>query len=274
VASPRPSLLVVLIALAVAALLGSTGALAASTQVRHARARHAPTHRPARCGATRHARAKRPGHAGSVHLTHRPTRRHHRACLRRRHHRSVHRHHRASRHRTTHRHSTRSLVAGPNGVCQDAELHPGNDNLERIRAATICLVNRERAAHGEAALAPNGHLQQAAQGHTQSMVTGNYFDHVGPGGQTPLQRLRDAGYIYSSRIGYEVGENIAWGSSQLGTPKAIVAAWMASPGHRANILDARFRDTGVGVSAQLPPMAGHGLLGGIDTQDFGVILTA
>jgi uncharacterized protein YkwD len=135
-------------------------------------------------------------------------------------------------------------------------------------------VNRERSAHGERPLSLNGHLQQAAQSHTESMVAGNYFEHIGPGGQTPLDRMRAAGYIYSSRIGYELGENIAWGSAQLGTPRAIVAAWMASPGHRANILDARFRDTGVGVSAQLPARAGRGVLGGIYTQDFGVIITA
>jgi uncharacterized protein YkwD len=165
-------------------------------------------------------------------------------------------------------------VAGPDGICQDAELRPAGGNLERIRAATICLVNRERSAHGERPLSANGQLQQAAQGHTESMVDGDYFEHVGPGGQTPLDRLRAAGYIYSSRIGYEIGENIAWGSAQLGTPRAIVAAWMASPEHRANILDARFRDTGVGVSAHLPARAGRGALGGIYTQDFGVIITA
>jgi uncharacterized protein YkwD len=270
VAPARPALLAVLAALAVGALLAASSSLAASGQVQHARVRHAPAHHRIRCGAGRHARAHRPGRAGSVHLTHRPAGRRHRACLRR-HHRAAHRH--ARRH-AAHRHITRSLVAGPDGICQDAELRPSGENLERVRAATVCLVNRERGAHGERPLSLNGDLQQAAQGHTESMVAGNYFDHVGPGGQTPLDRLRGAGYIYSSRIGYEIGENIAWGSFQLGTPKAIVAAWMASPDHRANILDARFRDTGVGVSAQLPARAGRGVLGGIYTQDFGVIITA
>lgn len=270
-ASARPALLAVLVALALGALLGASSGLAASAHVRHARARHAPTHHSTRCGTRKHARAHRPGHAGSVHLTHRRSRRHRRACLRRHHHRAAHKH--ARRH-TGRRNGTRSLVAGPNGICQDAELHPSSENLERIRAATICLVNRERSARGERPLSVNGELQQAAQGHTQSMVDGNYFEHVGPGGQTPLDRMRATGYIYSPRIGYEIGENIAWGSAQLGTPKAIVATWMASPGHRANILDARFRDTGVGVSAQLPARAGRGARGGIYTQDFGVIITA
>jgi uncharacterized protein YkwD len=255
----------------VGALLGAAGSLGATAHVRHARAHRAPAHHRTRCRTIRRAGAHRPGRAGSVHLTHRPSRRRHRACLRRRHHRAAHRH---TRRRATRRHATRSLVAGPGGVCQDAELRPTVQNLERIRAATVCLVNRERAAHGERPLSLNGHIQQAAQGHTESMVAGNYFEHIGPGGQTPLDRMRAAGYIYSSRIGYELGENIAWGSFRLGTPRAIVAAWMASPGHRANILDARFRDTGVGVSAQLPARAGRGASGGIYTQDFGVIITA
>ena len=51
-----------------------------------------------------------------------------------------------------------------------------------------------------------------------------------------------------------------------------MAAWMASPGHRANILDARFRDTAVGVSAHLPSDLGGGQPGAIYTQDFGVVL--
>jgi uncharacterized protein YkwD len=168
----------------------------------------------------------------------------------------------------------RSRLAGPNGVCQDAELRPSDENLERIRAATLCLVNRERATHGEGSLQPNASLRQSAQGHTDSMVASSYFEHDGPGGLTPLQRMRDAGYIYSSQIGYAVGENIGWGSAELGTPKAVVAAWMASPGHRENILDPRYRDTAIGVSAQLPPSLAHGQRGGIYTQDFGVILTA
>jgi uncharacterized protein YkwD len=79
--------------------------------------------------------------------------------------------------------------------------------------------------------------------------------------------------VYSSRIGYVIGENIAWGTLGLATPKAIVEAWMASPGHRANILDASYRDTGIGVVAAVPDSMGEGQDGAIYTQDFGVIIT-
>jgi uncharacterized protein YkwD len=240
-------------------LLGVLGGSSALAAHRHA-------HRGARCSSVRRAH----GHAGSVRLTHRPSRRR-RSCRRHAHRRTAALHHR--RHAAARRHSSRSRLAGPDGACQDAELMPTPQDLDRIRAATMCLVNRERVAHGERALTFDAHIEQAAQAHTQSMVAGDYFDHVAPGGQTPLQRLREAGYIYSSRIGYEIGENIAWGSGGLGTPRAIVAAWMASPGHRANILDARFRDSAIGVSAQLPSSFAPGQPGGIYTQDFGVIIT-
>jgi uncharacterized protein YkwD len=158
-------------------------------------------------------------------------------------------------------------------ACPHARLRPTEKNLNLIRAATLCLVNRERAAHGERSLRPNARLERAAQRHTDSMAFGDYFEHVGPRGQTPLARMRAARYIHSSQIGYEVGENIAWGTLQLATPRAIVAAWMASPGHRANILDPRFRDTAIGISPHPPASLAHGQPGAIYTQDFGVIVT-
>jgi uncharacterized protein YkwD len=149
---------------------------------------------------------------------------------------------------------------------------PTAQDLALIRAATLCLVNRERSGYGEAPLQPNQHLAFAAQGHSESMSAGDYFEHFGPGGQTPLARMRAAGYIASSRFGFEVGENIAWGTLSLATPRAIVAAWMASPGHRANILDANYRETGIGVSPQPPASMAEGQPGAIYTQDFGVII--
>jgi uncharacterized protein YkwD len=157
--------------------------------------------------------------------------------------------------------------------CAHTQLTPTAQNIKLIRAVTLCLINRERVAHGERPLRPNRRLRRAAQAHTDSMAFGDYFEHVGPAGQTPLARMRGAGYI-SSRAGYEVGENIAWGTLSLATPRAIVATWMASPAHRANILDPRYRETGIGVSPHPPAALAHGQAGGIYTQDFGVIIGA
>jgi uncharacterized protein YkwD len=171
--------------------------------------------------------------------------------------------------------AARGHSAAAHGACKNAALRPTAANLNLIRAATLCLINRERRADGERPLRPNRRLRRAAQAHTESMAFGNYFEHVGPGGSgggTPVARLRAVGYISSSRVGYEVGENIAWGTLGLATPRAIVAAWMASPPHRANILDRRYRETGIGVSPHPPASLAGGQPGAIYTQDFGVII--
>jgi uncharacterized protein YkwD len=175
---------------------------------------------------------------------------------------------RAAKHHT----GARNHAPSAGGSCANTRVQPNAANLALVRAATLCLVNRERTSRGESALRPNEDLQAAAQGHSTSMSSDDYFEHDGPGGSTPLSRMRAAGYIFSSRLGYAVGENIAWGTLWLATPKAIVAGWMSDPGHRANILDATFRDSGVGVSPHpLASLAG-GESGAIYTQDFGRIL--
>jgi uncharacterized protein YkwD len=169
------------------------------------------------------------------------------------------------------RHLPRTGKPADAGACPGADLQPMQSNIEAVRAATLCLVNQERNSRGEASLQFNTDLQQSAQAHTESMAFGDYFEHDGPGGDTPLSRMIAAGYIPNSNVGYEIGENIGWGTFSLGTPRAIVAAWMASPGHRANILDPHFRDTAVGVSPHVPSSLSGGQPGGIYTQDFGII---
>jgi uncharacterized protein YkwD len=150
---------------------------------------------------------------------------------------------------------------------------PNEQDIARIRAAILCLVNREREAAGESPLQANPRLETAAQGHSEEMSFGDYFEHRGLRGVTPLGRMRAAGYVYSSRIGYELGENLGWGTLWLATPRAIVAGWMASPGHRENILDPRYRDTAIGVSPSPPTSLAHGQPGAVYTQDFGVIVS-
>lgn len=150
--------------------------------------------------------------------------------------------------------------------CANVDLTPTPANTEVVRAAILCLVDRERTSRGEQPLQNDPDLQAAAQDHTVSMAQGNYFDHVGPGGDTPLSRIRATGYLGGARRGYAIGENIAWGTGYLGTPRSIVGSWMASQPHRENILDPGYRDTGVGVATRTP--AGPG---GIYTQDFGAV---
>jgi uncharacterized protein YkwD len=229
---------------------------------------HPAPHRRRRCarGASFHTIGK-PGASGK--------KAHHRkrhAGCRRRH---------AKRHRRVVHHAHHAPVLNAyspapipqNGVCPNTQMRPSGADLELIRTATLCLINRERLSHGEGALRPDAQLQAAAQGHSQDMAAGDYFDHDGPGGSTPLSRMRAAGYIFSSHIGYAVGENIAWATLGLSTPQAIVSGWMNSSGHRANILDSTFRDTGLGISPHPLASLARGQTGAIYTQDFGRIIT-
>jgi uncharacterized protein YkwD len=157
-------------------------------------------------------------------------------------------------------------------ACQNVQLTPEPGNIAQVRAAVLCLINRLRAQHGETPLTQNAPLEQAAEAHAQEMVALNYFDHISPSGLTPVGRVRGAGYIPSTTVGYVIGENLAWGTLSLATPEAIVAAWAASPGHLANILESQYRDTGVGVVPQAPGMVANGAAGATYAQEFGVII--
>jgi uncharacterized protein YkwD len=87
-----------------------------------------------------------------------------------------------------------------------------------------------------------------------------------------VERVQNTGYIPNPQDGYTLGENIAWGTMQLSTPASIVAAWIASPEHLANILYSPYRDTAVAVVAAVPASLASGQDGAIYSQEFGVIV--
>jgi uncharacterized protein YkwD len=155
--------------------------------------------------------------------------------------------------------------------CPNTSLTPEPANLPLIRASVLCLINTERAQHGESPLSTSRRLEAAAESHGKEMLAQNYFDHVSPSGVTPVDRVREAGYIPNSEVGYVIGENLAWGTLTLSTPEAIVAAWIASPEHLANILEAKYRETGIDVEPEVPAELSEGVEGALYTQEFGVI---
>ncbi|NEX63474.1 CAP domain-containing protein [Noviherbaspirillum sp. 17J57-3] len=83
----------------------------------------------------------------------------------------------------------------------------------------------------------NARLFDAAAAHAQDMAANNYFSHVSLDGTTFSQRITAAGYAWSA-----VGENIAAGQT---TPAEVMAAWLASPGHCANIMNAAYTEVAV-----------------------------
>ncbi len=122
-----------------------------------------------------------------------------------------------------------------------------------MRAATLCLVNAERARNGLAPLVDNTLLDLAAQRHAEDMTAAGYFSHDSADGRSFDQRIQAVGYAGSS-----LAENIAWGGGSLGTPRRVVSGWMNSPGHRDNILNGALRDSGVGVAPGTPEGGGGG----------------
>ena len=125
---------------------------------------------------------------------------------------------------------------------------------KELAQEVITRVNAERAKVGCGPLRWSSALQSAAQWHSYDMRTKNYFSHTSKDGRSPFDRMADKGYLLGT------AENIAAGQQ---TPKAVVAAWMNSSGHRANILNCRNKAVGVGVSR------GASTYGIYWTQDFG-----
>jgi uncharacterized protein YkwD len=126
----------------------------------------------------------------------------------------------------------------------------GRDSKARINARVIELVNdaRSRGARcGRVRYRPAPPLRavpeltEAAAKHARDMARRNYFEHRGRDGSEPKDRVLRAGYL--PRL---TGENIAFGPE---SAEEVVAGWMNSPGHCANIMDERFEHIGVALAA-------------------------
>lgn len=118
----------------------------------------------------------------------------------------------------------------------------------------LALTNAQRTAAGCPALTWNATLASVARAHSQDMAANNYVDHNTLSGVTREQRITAAGYTYT-----QMAENIAAGQA---TPADVMASWMASAGHKANILNCGLTELGVGYAA-------GGSYGSYWTQDFG-----
>ncbi len=157
---------------------------------------------------------------------------------------------------------------GAGDACPTPELVPAGDNLAAVASVTLCLLNGQRADHGLPPLTLNAKLSDASTRYAADLVAGSYFSHTGRDGSTVTSRLTDVGYITPDG-GWHIGENLAWGTGALGTPGSIMQAWMNSEGHRDNILNADYREIGIGVVVG-NPMSANGA-GATYATDFGTV---
>jgi uncharacterized protein YkwD len=159
---------------------------------------------------------------------------------------------------------------GAEAACTDGDLQPTASNIDQVSSVTLCFMNAMRANEGLPPVVENGQLEDASVKHSQDMVDRKFFAHDTPDGRDVVARLRTAGYIPEDRE-WVVGENLAWGSGALATPRAIVNAWMNSPAHKENLLSPDYKEVGMGIVPGTPSKDG-GNGGATFTTDFGTKL--
>ena len=107
-----------------------------------------------------------------------------------------------------------------------------------------CLHNYARTKSGRSSLAANPLLTSSSDAKTADLFRCQQFSHTACGRET-LYHVKRIGYTSSGCWG--AAENIAWGTGTRGSPRSIMSAWLHSDGHRANILNRRYRDVGFGL---------------------------
>ena len=143
-------------------------------------------------------------------------------------------------------------------VCANANTPAISSSKQAMRAAVVCLVNKQRTARGLLALHEQPQLERSAQNWTSTMVLQNIFTH----GAAFWNRIQAVGYDWQA-----AGENIATGFA---TPQEVVNAWMGSTGHCRNILNPQYVSVGTGVVAQ--PVLSVASDAATWTQDFGLTM--
>lgn len=123
-----------------------------------------------------------------------------------------------------------AYLAGPSAPQTAAE--------REVAEQLLALVNVERASAGCQPLSLNQKLTDAAQNHSEDMALNNFFSHTGSNGSSASQRVTQAGYSWIT-----TGENVAAGYP---TPADVMQGWMASAGHRSNMLNCSYTEIGIG----------------------------
>jgi len=115
---------------------------------------------------------------------------------------------------------------------------PADNTAAAFARKVLELTNYQRAKAGLPPLVYEARLSNSAKWKAEDMARRNYFDHADGRGKDFIDRASQYGY----KEWRYLGENIAAGQS---SPEEVVAEWMASPGHRKNILKREYREIGI-----------------------------
>lgn len=144
----------------------------------------------------------------------------------------------------------------------------GIERVTQLEAEVLSAVNEVRTARGLQPLSLAPGLRAAAAFHSRAMAENGFFEHDSSDGTSFDRRVRRF-YPTTKFAFWSVGENLLYTTRSLDAP-AAVKAWLASPGHRRNLLSSQWRDAGVGV---VRAASAGGVFGGSETwvltMDFG-----
>ncbi|MFJ7936850.1 CAP domain-containing protein [Sporosarcina sp. NPDC096371] len=115
---------------------------------------------------------------------------------------------------------------------------PEDASISAIEQAVLDLTNAERQKAGLKPLQIDKNLMSSARQKSTDMATNNYFSHTSPTYGSPFDQMKANGVTYKA-----AAENIAMGQR---TAEEVVKGWMASPGHRENILTPGYTHIGIG----------------------------
>ena len=133
------------------------------------------------------------------------------------------------------------------GICLENGNLPETPDVPEIEEAIpqlglarvmLAQVNKQRRSAGLSELSLSQELTKVAQIKAEDMRDQGYFGHTSPNYGSPFEMMQEFGINYGT-----AGENIAQGQPSV---ESVMAGWMNSSGHRANILNENFTQLGVG----------------------------
>jgi uncharacterized protein YkwD len=138
----------------------------------------------------------------------------------------------------------------------------------QLQAALLAQINSFRAAHGLTRLRLSNGLTAAAGAHSAQMARLGFFSHNSANGQSFSQRVARS-YTPRGFRSWTVGENLVWGGPDIAAARAF-RLWLSSPPHRANLLNARWREIGLGAIHSISAPGVYGRRAAtVVTADFG-----
>ncbi len=125
-----------------------------------------------------------------------------------------------------------TVVSNSSGGCNG-----GNTGYE---STLLAMINQERANNGVGSLSSGGSLTSVARDHSKDMAENGFFDHNSSSG-SPFDRMSSAGISFTA-----AAENLYAGNGSNDSPSSAFGGWMASEGHRTNMLNGAYSMAGVG----------------------------